>query len=276
MAHAEVFPEQQKPQRDLSKLLYWYQRAKDEEWQVKDLPWAELSPVPEPRPSASPRRKALQNDVWRSVITQQWQADELACLISSQLLNAAGDHEAKLYYSTMMQDESRHTEAWLRLLGATGGPVERNPHLDDLVSRALAAETVEEQVFMMQVFYERAIISRFRLIAKSAGNTVVRNLCERLIIDDGIHHGAGLAYEKVLLKDASPKIIRQVEQTATAALPIFIAHAHWRPEARREVARAMELSDDTWVREEVEHGLRLAKVLGLKLPDADTLLEKAA
>ena len=67
----------------------------------------------------------------------------------------------------------------------------------------LEADTLEEKVFLMQVFYERLIISRFRLIARSSRGTVLEDLCSRLATDDGIHHGAGMAYERVLLQNLS-------------------------------------------------------------------------
>ena len=100
--------------------------------------------------------------------------------MASQLLNMAPDVEAKLYYSTMVQDESRHTEAWLKLVTEAGGTAERDPHLDKLAQTTLQADTLEEKVFLMQVFYERLIISRFRLIARSARGTVLEDLCGRL------------------------------------------------------------------------------------------------
>src|ERR1051325_6283239 len=114
----------------------------------------------------SPRGRAQSEDMWRSGLTQQLQADMLACEMASQLLNIAPDPEAKLYYSTMVQDESRHTEAWLKLIEEAGGTAERDPHLDELAHMTLEADTLEEKVFQMQVFYERLIISRFRLIAR--------------------------------------------------------------------------------------------------------------
>ena len=132
---------------------------------------------------------------------QQLQADVLACEMAAQLLNAAPDPEAKLYYSTMVQDESRHTEAWLKLIGQIGGEGERDPHLDKLGHMFLEADTLEEKVFLMQVFFERLIIPRFRLIARSSRGTILEDICNRLAIDDGIHHGAGMAYERVLLED---------------------------------------------------------------------------
>ena len=117
-------------QRDLCGVSRYYELAKRAEWQVKDLPWGEISPIPEYK--GSPQKLARRQDLWRSVITQQLQADELAVEMATQLFSIAPDHEAKLYYTTMVQDESRHTEAWLQLIEQTGGMAERDPYLDQL------------------------------------------------------------------------------------------------------------------------------------------------
>ena len=123
------------------------------------------------------------------MITQQLQADQFAVTMASQLLSIAPDPEAKLYYTTMVQDEARHTEAWLRLANEAGGTAEHDPHLDRLAHMFLDLDTLEEKVFLMQVFFERLIIPRFRQIARASPGTVLENLCNRLTIDDGIHHG---------------------------------------------------------------------------------------
>src|ERR671931_133953 len=154
-------------------VLRFYELAKRQEWQVRDLPRGGVPPIPEGR------GRARRRDMWRSVLTQQLQADMLACEMSSQLLNIAPDPEAKLYYSTMVQDESRHTEAWLKLIEEAGGTAERDPYLDELAHMTLEADTLEEKVFQMQVFYERLIISRFRLIARASRGTVLEDLCNR-------------------------------------------------------------------------------------------------
>jgi hypothetical protein len=242
-------------------VLRFYDLAKRAEWQVRDLPWGELPPIPEGR--GSPQRRARRNDMWRSVITQQLQADMLACDMSSQLLNIAPDHEAKLYYSTMVQDESRHTEAWLKLIGEVGGTAERDPHLDELAHMTLEADTLEEKVFQMQVFYERLIISRFRLIARSSRGTVLEDLCNRLTTDDGIHHGAGMAYERVLLQSASKKLKQRLVESANRLLPTFVAHALWRPRERAWIGGAMRTRDLERLREDLDQGVRLAQSLGL-------------
>jgi hypothetical protein len=248
-------------------VLRFYELAKRQEWQVKDLPWGELPPIPEGK--GTPQRRARRNDMWRSVLTQQLQADMLACDMSSQLLNIAPDHEAKLYYSTMVQDESRHTEAWLKLVGEAGGTAERDPHLDNLAHMTLEADTVEEKVFLMQVFYERLIIGRFRLIARSSRGTVLEDLCNRLATDDGIHHGAGMAYERVLLQGADKKTHKKLVEAANRLLPEFAAHALWRPKERAWIGRAMESRDVDRLKEDLEIGVRLAESLGLDVGDVE-------
>src|SRR5215208_3047310 len=170
-------------------VLRYYRLAKKKEWQTRDLPWGDEPPIPEARPGLAPERKARRRDLWRSVITQQLQADQFAVEMAAQLLSIAPDHEAKLYYSTMVQDEARHTEAWLRLAEEAGGTAEHDPHLDRLARMFLDLDTLEQKVFLMQVFFERLIIPRFRLIARAAPGTVLEDLCNRLTVDDGIHHG---------------------------------------------------------------------------------------
>ena len=96
----------------------------------RDMAWGEIPPIPECTRLAAEARTAA--GLWRSVITQQLQADELAVEMATQLFSIAPDHEAKLYYTTMVQDEARHTEAWLKLIHEAGGMAERDPYLDQL------------------------------------------------------------------------------------------------------------------------------------------------
>src|SRR3712207_1612773 len=119
----EVAPETTIGRDSHAGVLRFYELAKRAEWQTADLPWGEVPPIPETRGSDAKRARRL--DVWRSVITQQLQADELAVDMATQLLALAPDPEAKLYYTTMVQDEARHVEAWLRLVADVGGTAER-------------------------------------------------------------------------------------------------------------------------------------------------------
>ena len=250
-------------------VLRFYELAKKQEWQVRDLPWGEIPPIPETRVSASRERKERRRAVWRSVITQQLQADELAVMMAGQLLNLAPHPEARLYYSTMVQDEARHVEAWLKLAKEAGGTAERDPHLDRLVELTLHADTLEEKVFQMQVFFERLIIPRFRLIARSSRGTVLEDLCNRLTIDDGIHHSSGVAYERILLEGASKQTKGRLVKAANRLLPIFVEHAMWRPKERAWIGNVMRETDIRRLQEDVLDGIRMASSLGLDVSDIE-------
>ena len=133
----------------------------------------------------------------------------------------------------------------------------------------LEAETLEEKVFQMQVFYERLIISRFRLIARSSRGTVLEDICNRLTTDDGIHHGAGMAYERVLLQGASKKTKQSLVDAANRLLPTFVKHALWRPKERAFIGRAMLSRDTERLKEDLEIGVRLAQSLGLDVSEVE-------
>src|SRR5687768_15158408 len=246
-------------------VVRYYELAKRAEWQVRDLPWNELPPLPEY--TGGPEKLARRRDLWRSVVTQQLQADELAVEMATQLFRMAPAPEAKLYYTTMVQDESRHTEAWLRLVEEAGGRGEPDPYLDQLAKLQLEAETIEEKVVNMQVFYERLIIPRFRLIARSSRGTVLEDLCNRLTVDDGIHHGSGMAYARVLLEDADRTTKQQLIKVANQMMPIFVQHALWRPQVRARIASAMQSRDRQRLREDLDDGIRLASSLGLDVSE---------
>src|ERR1041385_6252500 len=247
--------------RDLGGVYRYSELAKRAEWQVRDLPWGEIPPIPEY--SGSPQKLARRRDLWRSVVTQQLQADELAVEMATQLFAIAPDRDAKLYYTTMVQDESPQTEAWLKLIHEAGGMAERDPYRDRLTRIALDADTIEEKVFLMQVFYERLIIPRFRMIARSSRGTVLEDLCNRLTIDDGIHHGAGMAYERVLLEGAGRKVNEKLVAQADRRLPLFAQHALWRPKAREFIGALMRETDMRMLKEDLENGVRLARSLGI-------------
>jgi hypothetical protein len=131
----------------------------------------------------------------------------------------------------------------------------------------LEADLLEEKVFLMQVFFERLIIPRFRLIARSSRGTVLEEICNRLAIDDGIHHGSGMAYERILLENATPKVKAQLIAAANRMLPEFAKHALWRPKAREFVGSLMEARDRERLKLELNHGVRLAQSLGLDVSE---------
>jgi hypothetical protein len=257
----EILPQAPPEGSNYEEVFRYYKLAKRAEWAIDELPWNDKPSIPELR--GSPEKQARRRDVWRSVITQQFQADELAVEMSAQLFAMAPHREAKMYYATMVQDEARHCEAWLTLVGEIGGTAEEDPHLTQLARITIDADTLEEKVFLMQVFFERLIIPKFKAIARATPGTVLEDLCNRLAIDDGIHHGAGMAYERVLLEQASKKTKGQLIKAANRLLPVFVEHELWRPRERAWMGSAMRSADVARLRHELENGIRMAQSLGL-------------
>ena len=144
-----------------------------------------------------------------------------------------------------------------------GGVGQSDPYLDQLAHMTPEADTLEEKVFRMQVFYERLITPRFRIIARSSRGTVLENLCNRLTVDDGIHHRSGVAYARVLLANADANTKNKLIEAANRLLPVFVQHALWRPKAREVVGRLMRETDIRLLREDIDNGVRLAASLGL-------------
>ena len=241
----------------------FYTLAKRQAWKVEQLSWGQIPPVPEGKGSGEKRSRRL--EIWRSVVTQQLQADTLASLLSAQLLAAIPDTPGRLYYSTMVQDEGRHAEAWLRLSNEVGGMSEPDPYLVKLGERTLNADTLAEKIWLFQVVFEGLVIDRFHQIAAAAPGTVLAELCNRLAIDDGIHHGAGVSYEQQLIQRSSPRTKQAIARASQDMWPIFEAHLLWRPHARSWASAAMSSRDMQVLRSCVVQEQKLARKVGLEI-----------
>lgn len=241
----------------------FYTLAKRQAWKVEQLSWGEIPPVPEGKGSGENRARRL--EIWRSVVTQQLQADTLASLLSSQLLAAVSDLPGRLYYSTMVQDEGRHAEAWLKLCMAVGGQSEPDPFLVKLGERTLNADTLEEKIWLFQVVFEGLVIDRFHQIAAAAPGTILAELCNRLAIDDGIHHGAGVSYEQRLLLKSSERTKRAIARVSQEMWPLFEGHLLWRPRARSWANAAMNARDLATLKSYVVQEQKLARKVGLEI-----------
>jgi hypothetical protein len=121
----------------------------------------------------------------------------------------------------------------------------------------------------MQVLFERLIIPRFRLIARTSRGTVLEDLCNRLTIDDGIHHSSGVAYERVLLQDASKQTKDRLVKAANRLLPTFVDHALWRPKERAWIGTVMRETDIRRLQDDIRDGIRMASSLGLDVSDVE-------
>ena len=166
----------------------------------------------------------------------------------------------------MAQDEARHTEAWLKLMDEAGGEAERDPYLDKLAAMFLALDTLEEKVFLMQVFFERLIIPRFRMIAAASPGTVLEDLCNRLTVDDGIHHSSGWRTSACCSRTRRGRSSSNCEGREPDAADLRPA-LHVAAESARVDRRAMRDRDIKMLQDDLEQGVRLAGSLGIDVSD---------
>ncbi len=219
------------------RLERFYDLATRQAWRVSDLGWATQPALPERH------RSERWQGVWRSVLAQLLQADEMAVQASVQLLTLAEHPAAKLYYTTMVQDEARHVEALRQVARRVGELGARNPYLDELADMVWAFGTLEERVVGIQGFFEALIIPFFHDIRRLAQGSVLGELCARLAVDDGIHHGSGLAYADYLMAGASPALRREVERSMAQVYPVYVEFLRWRPPERAWLSRLMAERD---------------------------------
>ena len=250
-------------------VLRFYELAKKQEWQVRDMPWGEVPPIPETRAGAS---RGAEGTAPRRLAVGDHAAAAGGPVRGRDGGAAAQPRSAPRSEALLLDDGAGRGpphEAWLKLANEAGGVAERDPYLDELAKITLEAETLEEKVFQMQVFFERLIIPRFRLIARSSRGTVLEDVCNRLTIDDGIHHSSGVAYERVLLEGASKKTKDRLVKAANQLLPIFVEHALWRPKERAWIGNVMRDTDIRRLQEDVRDGIRMASSLGLDVSDVE-------
>jgi hypothetical protein len=242
----------------------YYSLAKKQAWDIKTLPWDGAPPVPEGS-NASPEKKARRHSMWRSVVTQQFQADIIAVQCATQLFAAAPDWEAQLYYTTMINDESRHCEAWMRLSDEIGGTCEWDPYLEKLGNLAVNLDNLEEKIWLFQCAFEGMVIPRFHQIAAAAPNTVLAEVCTRLAIDDGIHHGSGVTYEKLLLERITPRQKREIARVSKEMWPLYIQHLTWRPRERAWASAALRSRDYALLKQQRDDIVRMGAGFGMDI-----------
>ncbi|HEU5349047.1 MAG TPA: ferritin-like domain-containing protein [Ktedonobacterales bacterium] len=241
----------------------YYELAKRQAWEIRDLSWGDIAPVPEGHGSAIQR--ARRQAMWRSVVTQQLQADMIAVEFSTQLLRDSPDYEAKLYYTTMAQDESRHMESWLLLSREIGGVCEPDPFLEKLGKLTMNLASLEEQIWLFQVAFEGLVIPRFRQIAAAAPNTILAEICRKLQVDDGIHHGSGVCYEQILLAHASAKTKQAIARVSHEMWPLYVEHIMWRPRERAWASATLRSRDAQLVAKQREDVIALGSRLGIEV-----------
>jgi hypothetical protein len=165
----------------------------------------------------------------------------------------------------MTNDESRHCEVWLKLSAEIGGTCEPDPYLEQLGKLTLNAETLEAMIWLFQCAFEGLVIPRFHQIARATPGTVLSDICTRIAIDDGIHHGSGVCYERLLLERASAKARHDIVRISKEMWPLFTQHLTWRPRERAWANTAMRSRDFEFIQHQRDEVLKMGADFGMEL-----------
>lgn len=213
-----------------------YENAKRDQWNAsRDLPWDapgsddgrviadELidvhgSPLWDRLGEAD--RVALNRRVaaWRlSVLLYGEQGALLAC---SQLVDVVDGTDRKFFQATQVMDEARHNEVLARYLaerldGLTY-PMPANER--DLFDSILGEPRWYLKTIALQLVAETFAVSLFRMMAESARDPVLGEMCRRILADEARHMGFGMLALPAVVREASAAERQELEDYTCFAL----------------------------------------------------------
>ncbi len=213
-----------------------YENAKRDQWNAsRDIDWAAPG-APDGRAIAdelvdlygSPLwdrlseadRVALNRRVaaWRlSVLMYGEQGALLAC---SQLVDVVQGVDQKFFQATQVVDEARHNEVLDRYLrerldGLTY-PMPANER--DLFDSILSEPRWYLKTIALQLVAETFAVSLFKLMAESARDPVLADVCRRILTDESRHMGFGMLALPAVIGEASEAERREMEDYTCFAL----------------------------------------------------------
>src|SRR5918994_1893259 len=187
-----------------------YENAKRDQWNAsKDIPWA-TAPSPDGRIIADELIDIYGSQLWerlsekdRVFLNQRiaaWRLSVLmygeqgAMLACSQMVNVVSGADHKFFQATQVMDEARHNEVLDRYiterLGGVTYPMAVNER--DLFDSILSESKWYLKTIALQLVAETFAVSLFRMMAQSAKDPVLAEVCKRILGDEARHMGFGM------------------------------------------------------------------------------------
>jgi hypothetical protein len=220
-------------QADLRRL---YENAKRDQWNAsRDIPWT-AAPAPDGRIIAdelidiygSPLWERLSETdrvflnrriaAWRlSVLLYGEQGAMLAC---SQMVDLVSGADHKFFQATQVMDEARHNEVLDRYLAERLDGIKYPMPINerDLFDSILSESKWYLKTIALQLVAETFAVSLFRMMAESARDPVLGEVCRRILGDEARHMGFGMLSLPDVVKQASPTERHELEDYTVFAL----------------------------------------------------------
>lgn len=200
-----------------------YEKAKRDQWNAaKDIPWD--TPEPEDgRTLADELMDVYGSPIWGKFSERErvdlnrritaWRLSVLvygeqgALLACSQLVDMVTGTDQKFFQATQVMDEARHNEVLERYLahrlGGLHYPMPENERL--LFDSILTDSRWYIKTIALQLVAETFAVSMFKMMAECARDSLLREICRRILQDESRHMGFGML--------ALPEVVDQASET---------------------------------------------------------------
>ena len=155
---------------------------------------------------------------WRlSVLLYGEQGALLTC---SQLVDVLEGTDHKFFQATQVMDEARHNEVLERYLvqrlDGLKYPIPANER--DLFDSILTEPRWYLKTIALQLVAETFAVALFKMMAESAVDPVLGDVCRRILADESRHMGFGMLSLPAVVQEASERERREMEEYTCFAL----------------------------------------------------------
>ena len=221
---------------DAPDLRRLYENAKRDQWNAsKDIPW-DAAPSPDGRIIADELIDIYGSPLWESLSEADkvslnrriaaWRLGVLmygeqgAMLACSHMVNLVEGTDHKFFQATQVMDEARHNEVLKRYMAERlddiSYPMPKNEV--DLFESILGESRWYLKTIALQLVAETFAVSLFKMMAESAKDPVLGEVCRRILGDESRHMGFGMLSLPDVVKNATAKEREELEDYTCYAL----------------------------------------------------------
>jgi ferritin-like protein len=221
---------------DAPDLRRLYENAKRDQWNAsKDIPWND-PPSPDGRIIADELIDIYGSPLWDGLSEADkvnlnrriaaWRLGVLmygeqgALLACSQMVNLVEGTDHKFFQATQVMDEARHNEVLKRYIAERlediTYPMPKNEV--ELFESILGESKWYLKTIALQLVAETFAVSLFKMMAESAKDPVLGEVCRRILGDESRHMGFGMLSLPDVVKNATAKEREELEDYTCYAL----------------------------------------------------------
>jgi para-aminobenzoate N-oxygenase AurF len=221
---------------DAPDLRRLYENAKRDQWNAsRDIAW-EAAGAPDGRVIADELIDIYGSPLWDALAERDrvalnrriaaWRLGVLmygeqgALLACSQLVDLVEGTDQKFFQATQVMDEARHNEVLKRYLADRlddiSYPMPKNEVA--LFESILGESRWYLKTIALQLVAETFAVALFKMMAESAKDPVLGEVCRRILLDESRHMGFGMLSLPAVVQNASPKEREELEDYTCFAL----------------------------------------------------------